>query len=322
MGKMAKDQSASTNVDGFLRDELARGNRALRSVAPIIAHSLASDGPILVSDAIIAQVRGFLWDICDQLLGGGDTDLQEQREGRLQHQAMIDRLTGDAAIIDHLYALALEGSIAQRLKARAGIDPVLSPLLQELIASQQPNTAELAMHVLAAQSRFSQSHGRMELSLTELPSDILARLLGHFEQADLGIPTDQIDETLAFVKAEFDEGASRLGLLARLTSSLHGGAIAALDLAHAGIALFASATATLAKYDRDHAVFACHEGQSIRLGLSLKAAGLGDGMIEGQLELLNATQGLPLSIVEMTQAQAQELVRANAFGSLNELGGV
>ena len=88
------------------------------------------------------------------------------------------------------------------------------------------------------------------------------------------------------------------------------------------MALFVSANAGLAKYDRDHAVFACHEGQSIRLGLSLKAAGLGDGMIEGQLELLNATQALPSSIYEMTQAQAQDLVQANAFGSLSELGGV
>ena len=238
MGKMAKDQSASATVDGILLDELARGERALRSVAPIIAHSLASDGPILVSDAIIAQVRGSLWDICGQLLGSANNDVQDQQAGQSARQAMIDRLAGDGAIVQHLYALALEGSITQRLRSRGGIDPVLSPLLQELIASQQAITAELAMSVLAAQSRFVQSHSRMEQPLTELPSDILARVLRQFEQADLGLPAEQIDGAIASVKVQFDEGASRLGLLARLMSSLHGGAIAALDLGSCGNGAF------------------------------------------------------------------------------------
>ena len=37
---MSMDRTETTYVETVLRDELARGNRALRGVAPVIAHML------------------------------------------------------------------------------------------------------------------------------------------------------------------------------------------------------------------------------------------------------------------------------------------
>lgn len=309
MGKMAMDRSQSTLVDASLRDELARGNRALRSLAPVLVHLLGNDGPSLVSDAIVARLRGMLNDIAHQLLGEKPVSEGPAEGYSSYHQAVIDILTADDRLIDHLYALALEGHLAQSLEERVTIDPVLSPLMQELIASQQPEIAELAMSTLAAQARFCQSQRRMELAITELPSELFASVIARFEQADLGLNQERLSNSIAQYKAAFDEGDSRIGLLARLTAAMHGGAVAGLELGHAGIALFVSAASSLANHAREQTVLACHEGQSTRLALILKAAGASHCAIEGQLTLLGAARPLPDGFDTMSQADAAKTLR-------------
>ncbi|UAB77227.1 hypothetical protein INR77_10390 [Erythrobacter sp. SCSIO 43205] len=305
------DRSQSANADGFLREELARGTRARASVAPVIAHLLDSDGPSLFSDAILAGLRGKLDHIARQLLeqmiDGGIGQLR-QRE---MHKSVSNRLAGDAAIIDHLFATTLEGAIAKNLSERCAIDPVLSPLLQELIASDNPSIAELAINVLAAQSRFSLSHARMELPLKELPFDVFLGVLEHGEQAasDTSIALDS--RAIAGLKRSFDEATNRVGLLTRLVSTMRGGAIAGLDLSHAGLALFASSCAALLPVDREQAVFACHESQTVRLAVMLRAAGLSAETSARQTALLGGSKQHPVSIETMSQSHAQDLLAAH-----------
>lgn len=306
MGRLAMDRSDTTFADLIVTDELARSNRALRGVAPVIAHLLESDGTALVSDAIVARLRGMIFDLSRQLIVAAKGD-----QG--QTEKLADHLAGDEMVIDHLYALAMEAHLTDRLEQRAALDPILSPLLQELIASDQPMTAELAMSVLAAQSRFCQGQRRMELPIGELPPELFGRVLDSLAACDLRIDTANLAEGLASLKRDYDEAAGRIGLLSRLVSLLRGGAIAALDLSHAGLPLFASALAMLTRQDRDLAVLACHERQAVRFALSLRAAGANAEAIESQLALLGGTQEIPAGLATMPVERAQDLLAAHGL---------
>ena len=61
------DIAADHAVEAFLRDELARENRAATAVVPVLRHLLNSDAHALVSDAIVARVRGMVVDCAAQL---------------------------------------------------------------------------------------------------------------------------------------------------------------------------------------------------------------------------------------------------------------
>ncbi|MEM1052040.1 MAG: hypothetical protein AAGI28_08090 [Pseudomonadota bacterium] len=309
MGKMAMDRSQSAYVDTSLQDELARGNRALASIAPVIAHFLNDNGPSLITDAIVAQLRGMLNHIAQQLLPKSETASKGYSENLAEIMA---RLTNDVPLIEHLYAVALEGQITESLEQRAAVDPVLSPLMQELIASTRPETAELAMTALSSQARFCQSQRRMELPLGELPYEIFSSVLHHLEEFKPGV--DPLNAA-AKLQEGFDEGASRLGLMARLCANLQGGAIAALDLGHAGFALFSSAAASLTQQDRAAVVFACHEGQAARLALTLRTAGLNADAIDAQLGVLGSRTALSPGI-----ASIAALPQESAFDTLRTMG--
>lgn len=316
MGKLPMDRTETTSAEAILKDELARGNRALRGVAPVISHLLETSGPALVSDAIVARLRGMLADLARQLLAVGPNPARRDVVEPLAIDALADTLAGDPALIGHLYALAMEGHLTERLQQRVSLDPVLSPLLQELIASDQPATAELAMSVLAAQSRFVQSQRRMELPIGELPSELFLRVLELFADCPAGLLAADAAQACTTLKRHFDEGAGRIGLLARLISSMRAGAVATLDLDHAGLALFASGLSALTAQPRDLAVFSCHEGQTARLAISLRAAGLPPEAIEAQFVLLGPLAMLPSGITGMPPERAQALLMADELAEL------
>ncbi|MFN9634573.1 MAG: hypothetical protein ACK554_14235, partial [Erythrobacteraceae bacterium] len=68
MGEDTMDLADGAMVEAILREELARESRALGSVVPVLRHLLASDGQRMVSDAILARVRGMLSDLAAQLI--------------------------------------------------------------------------------------------------------------------------------------------------------------------------------------------------------------------------------------------------------------
>ncbi|TRD12558.1 hypothetical protein FGU71_12250 [Erythrobacter insulae] len=298
------------DVELILKDELTRGDRALRGVPPVLTHMLSSSRYTLVTDAIVARLRGMIASLAAQLIAARDgTSKPSSDAAALDY--LSENLTADSVVLSYCYALAMEGHLSERLEQRASIDPILSPLLQELIASQEPATAELAMTTLAAQSRFIQSQRRMELPLSELPAELFHAVLKRFERTGKGDP--QIEPltgpAIRKLKDSYDEGASRVGLLARLISSMKGGAIAALELEHAGLALFASAMSTFSKQPRELAVLACHEGQAARLTLSLRAANVSIEGIERQFLLLEPSERLPRDIEAITARRAAAILK-------------
>ena len=302
MGDLAMDRTETTSVEAILRDELARETRALGGIAPVISHLLESPGQNMVSDAVLARLRGMLGDLAAQLLcetaidgGAPDPEVQER---------LAQAISAKDAVLNHLYAVAVEGQLLDQLQQRRTLDPVLSPLLQELIASEHAATAELAMSALAAQSRFVQSQRRMGLSLAELPAELFALVLNQFSTAELDTNAGDVGAAINALKSRYDEGAGRLALLSRLVGSMRAGSVAALELEHAGLSLFASALAKATDQPRDLAVLACHDRQSARLALSLRAAGLDTVAIERQFVSLNPVDAVSAGIMQISVENA------------------
>lgn len=308
MGDETMHLADDGTVEAILRDELAREIRASETVLPVLRHLLASDGHRLVSEAVLARVRGMLSDLAAQLLAadaGRDPAVRMPAPSEAaQHEALATDLAGDAALLAFCHTLAAESQLAERLHQQRGIDPVLSPLLQELIASDQADIAELAMNLLAAQSRFVQSQRRMELPLGELPAELFHAVTARHVAAG----------ARAGLQAGYDEADGRLGLIARLVAAMRRGAVAALALDHSGPALFASALATLARLPRADAVLGCHEGQGARLALALRAAGLEPEAIERQFLLLDPAARLPRDLGALSPDRARLLLGAGQAG--------
>jgi hypothetical protein len=307
MGEETMDLAADDAVEAILRSGLAREARALTAVVPVLRHLLGSEAQGLVSEAVLARVRGMILDIAAQLLAakaGRDPAARGPDADPAALDTLAEELLGEEALLAHCHALATESLVADRLQQRHAIDPVLSPLLQELIAAEDPAVAALAMATLAAQSRFVQSQRRMELPLGELPAELFHSLLARALEGAAD------SAGLARLQAGYDEATSRLGLQARLVGAMRRGAVAALALDHAGLALFASALASATRAPRGEAVLAVQEGQSMRLALLLRAAGEGAPAIERQLVLVEPAAVLPPAIGALSPARAAALLAA------------
>lgn len=301
------DPAADDTAEALLADALTREARALSAVVPVLRHLLSCETPALLSDAILARVRGMIADLAAQLLSiaAGRDPAMRLPETPEHLDPLIERLMADEALLAHCHALAAEGLIAERLQQRSALDPVLSPLLQELIAAEDPAVASLAMSVLATQSRFVQSQRRMELPLRELPAELFHRLVA-------GLPDGAVRTQ---VQAAYDEATSRIGQLARLVAAMRRGAVAALVLDHAGLALFASALAEAARQPRAGVVLACHEGQGMRLALLLRAGGQGPAAIERQLGLVEPAGHMPRALAELSPDRAAALLASGEAGA-------
>lgn len=311
MVKQTMDMAGDDAVEAILRDGAARELRALSAVVPVLRHLLGAEAQGLVSDALLARVRGMIVDLSAQLLAahsGHDPAVRSGSEDPAAIDGLAAALLADERLLTHCHALAAESLIAERLQQRHGIDPVLTGLVQELIASQDSGVSALAMQALAAQSRFVQSQRRMELPLGELPAELFHAVLA-CAQTEAGEGAG-----LARLKSGYDEAMSRLGLLSRLVSAMRRGSVAALALDHAGIALFATALAQETRSARHHAVLACHEGQALRLALMLRAAGQASPTIARQLALVDPAASLPDFLATLSPERAAALLGTDEAG--------
>ena len=305
------------NVELALRDDLARGDALIGTIAPILRHLLANDEHSVFSDEIIARVRGMTADIARQLLtetaiAGGELEQRDQAAERVG--ALVASLVGHGGFLAHVHALAVEWQLTGRMQARLALDPVLPPLLQALIASSDAAVASSAMALLASLARFAASQRRMLLPLSELPGDLLhAALLALRSQAG-----DDPAEQAATLQAEqtlrgrYDESRSRLGLISRIVMGMGGGATAALAITHAGVGIFLSALALASGQDRAMAVLATNEGQLARFALGLRAAGLKPQAIEEQFVYLHPDGALPSGFEQLGCDQAAALLARSA----------
>lgn len=292
-------------LEQALREELVRGDAMLGATRPLLRHLLVNEDPTLISEEMVARVRGMILDIARQLViarseGGG----QHHVGGSDWQERLATALFHDTALLEHAHAVALEGQLAERLHARCGFDPVLPPLIQDLAAGD-PEGAELSMVVLAAQARFMQQYRRMELPLAELPADLLHKVLlvlrAHGEEDS---PAHAAEQAL---RARYDEAASRLALLSRLVVG-PGASAPALTLVHAGLAIFTTALAAATGQPRELIVLSFADRQFGRLALALRAAALGQQDIAEVFMVLHPEIALPAGLGGLSPARALELL--------------
>lgn len=314
------NSATANSVETVLRDELARADRALNGVAPVLGHVLAGPGHSMVNDAVVARVRGMLNDLAAQFVARLAVQNGETLADHASTDALSDQLAGDAPILATLHASAIEGLLTERLDQRSSVDPVLSPLLQELIASQDAATGETAMQALAAQSRFMQAQRRMQLPVLELSSETLERALRIWARATPVEHEPRVTQAMRELKAEYDEAQTRTGLIARLVSSMRGGVVAALELEHAGLAIFVSALASKSGQSRERAILACHDDQAARLAVSLRAVGLDGEAIERQFVALDPAVRLPRGLEDISPDNARAMLHDSLSRDLQGTG--
>jgi hypothetical protein len=310
MNETVMSESPELSVEDVLRDELEHGDIVLGTIGPVLGHLLANHDHSLFSDEIVTRVRGMVGNLASQMqqaqaeLGeGGDVSSSGDADG----EGLTAALLTESALVTHCHALAIEWQVTARLEGRNALDPVLSPLLQSLIASDDAPTAAAAMAALAAQARFAQRQRRMELPLGELPADVFHRCLALWSErsgGDVGAAEARLRET-------YDEGASRLGLLSRLVHGMGAGALAALSVSHAGAAIFLTALAAASHQRRDLMVIATNDRQLARFALSMRAAGLKPKAIEEQFVYFHPDVALPEGFETLRADRALSLLSAS-----------
>ena len=313
MNQIAAHAVSGATVEAVLRDELVHGDALIGTIAPILRHLLANDEHSVFSDEVIARVRGMLEHVARQLLDARAAAaglIERPEHGRDEIEELKSGFVAHAGFLSHVHALAMEWQLTDRLQARLALDPVLSPLLQALIASSASNVASKAMALLAAQARFVQTQRRMQLPLNELPGDILhAALIGLRTQAgeseEAQLHASDAERT---IRSQYDESRSRLGLLARIVSGMGGGASAALSVTHAGVAIFCTALSMASGQSRDMAVLSTNEGQLSRFALALRASGLRQDAVEEQLVSLHSEVSLPEGFEQLGPDRAAALL--------------
>ncbi len=294
------------NAEKAMREDLARADRALRGVPPVLAHFLVVPNPPLITDEVVARMRGNLDSLARQLIDSTSRAVigNDQRTGEIE--GLSQCLAASSIVLSFCFAQAIEIETTERLEKRERIDPVLSPLLQELIASSSEETAELAMKALTAQSRFVQQQRRMSLSLDELPADIFHEVLRRWEAQSEDHP--EVAGGLKQLKGSYDEANGRAALLARLLGTMRKDAKAALDLKQAGFALFSTALAQFSNQPRELAVLSSHESQTARLALFLRAAGLDEGALQQQFLLFAHSSRFPTETCNLAPEEAAAIL--------------
>jgi hypothetical protein len=299
------------SVESMLRVQLAQGDTMLSTAAPILRHLLVNDDLALLSDEVVARVRGMLLDVARQLLHAQAEAVRIEEHAPFvaeREEALAQRMAGDAGFLAHVHALTIEARLTLQLQARSNVDPVLCPLLQELVASSDDTVAGSAMAVLAAQARFIQHHRRMALPLAELPGDLfhaallaLRAIVGEGEAAG----AEQA------MRDEYDEGHGRLGLISRLVMRMGKTAPRALDVDHAGLAIFATALAMASGQEREITVLSFSDRQFARFALAMRAAGLKQPVVEEQFLYLHPEISLPKGFDKLTADRAALLLASS-----------
>jgi hypothetical protein len=319
MNNAAMTQSSDAPVEAALREELARGDIVLGTIGPVLGHLLANHDHSLFSDEIVSRVRGMVSDLARQMLtaqaeAAEATDPRAVAEERAPGLAAA--LLGNERMVRHCHALAIEWQLTARLEARNAVDPVLSPLLQALVASDDAPTASTAMATLAAQARFVQLQRRMELPLDELPADQFHQALTIWLERVVADDAQAAASAASRLRQDYDESTARLGLLSRLIHAMGAGALAALSISHAGTAIFLSALASASHQERELAVIASNDQQVARLALSLRAAGLKPKTIEEQFLYIHPDIALPEGFDSLRADRALALLESSARTAL------
>ncbi len=314
-----------------MRAELAYGDASLGTVGPILGHLVVSSDHSLFSDEMVARVRGMLGNVARQLIDietahlpvsaeseaeddEDDADTaSETQDGADERIAMLAQaIAGDQAFLQHCHSLAIEFQLAERLQRRSNIDPVLTPLMQSMVADKDSKTASAAMATLAAQARFMQQQRRMELPLGELPPSLAEHAMQCWRAQTQVTEAHIVAQISAAQRSLMDEDRARLSLIRQLMEAIGrgsaGGAVSCLSLPHAGASIFLSALAQTAGISREDAAILTNDRQMARLALSLRGAALKVTSIEEQFHYLHPDIELPDHFDSITPDRARALL--------------
>lgn len=313
-------QASRSPIEAVLADELARGDVVLGTIGPMLGMLLANHDHALFSDEVVARVRSMVASVARQLLvaegaAAGEDDPYAFAAER--GDALAGALAESLPLLGHCHALALEYRLATQLERRTSIDPVLSPLLQSLIASSEEATAGLAMALLAAQARFVQQQRRMELTLGELAPELFEYVLARWREHTGGSGDNAVAQAEKRLRESFAAHDGRLALLARAAGAVGEGMQPAMSLGHAGAALFLTAIALAAKQDRDLVAISTNESQLGRLALAMRSAGLKPVQIAEQFALIHPHVTLPEGFDTLRGDRAAALLDESARQALD-----
>lgn len=306
-------------IETLLKDDLFHADQAMVHLGPILRHLLRNDDSSIFSDEVIARVRGMLADIARQLvqaLGEAAGHADAAAWAREAGPGLADMLAGNQALLDHLHMLAVEWQLTEKMQSRLGIDPVLTPLLQDIIASHDHDLAARGMNLLAAQARFGQAIRRMQIPLTELPGDLhhitLLTMHAYVANDPAGVAAAELAEKT--LRKGRNEAVSRLDLLAYAITASGSPRADALSLQNAGVALFLTALGLATGLSRETAVMCTTDGQMPRLALSLTAAGVGrEGLID-TFSALHPDIALPEGLARLPPDRAAALLASSTIG--------
>lgn len=274
-------------AEARLRTALAAADTALDSSIAALPRVLGDSEPALFGDRIVAHVRALAADLARQLSAQSGADSAGEGETPRRVAAVL----ADPALLGHLHALALEAQLADVLADRLALDPVVPPLLHARLDAAEPRARDDAAALVSAQARFVAAQRRGQLALGDLPGERAAGLVS-LGRAGEAIPA----------------ASGRSALLRRFVSELAEPG-AALDLAQAGVAVFATALAMSAATNRDRAVLWLFPTQRPRLALALLAAGLEPAAVRAQLFALDPDAEPLAGIETFSAARAAALLR-------------
>lgn len=300
-------------IETLLKDDLFHADQAMVHMGPILRHLLRNDDSSIFSDEVIARVRGMLADIARQLvqaLGEAAGHSDAAAWARQAGPGLVDMLAGDQALLNHLHMLAVEWQLAEKLQGRLGIDPVLTPLLQDVIAAHDHDLAARGMNLLAAQARFGQAIRRMQIPLIELPVDLhqvaITTMQAYVAEDPSGVAAADLAES--FLRKARAQAASRLDLLSYAISATGAQPSATLSLQNAGVALFLTALSIGTGLSRETAIMCTTESQMPRLALSLAAAGAGREGVVDTFAALHPDIALPDALTYLHPDRAASLL--------------
>ena len=288
--------------DHPLREALARGDGWHAQSGPALRYVLAAQSRALLGEAIVAQVSGMMDSLAKQIVN----DRVGPNNRSAEYEPVRARLLAVDALREHCHALAIEWRLTTQLEAELALDPVSSPLLQALVSDADPGTGALAMATLAAQSRFAQGQRRMELALAELPAELFhAALLAARESLPVAEQADAI-RSEGRLRTEYDEGAGRLALLARLANQTSAIPAPMPPIERAGVGLWLSALAARSGEARDRTACAIADPLLGRLLLTLRAAGLSPADAERQALRAQPDAELPYGLHDVGTREAAQ----------------
>ena len=303
------DQNAGPEQDESLRHLLTHGERTRLGLPQQLRHRIGFADPSLFDDELIARTRGLLVHLTAQVAGNrSHSGTVRHREAR---DAILRALFDHPAMLAHCHGLALEYRLTRRLAEENGIDPVLPPILQELIASPIEATSRLASGVLASQTRFLSNMERMQLPLRQLPGELLHDIFA-IGRERLGEPilADAVEQA---VRTSYDEGATRIALLGRLVSAPDYPQTRGWQLPEAGLAPFLASLAEAGGIGMHEAALLTTESQAARLALMMRTLNCNPGSINRNLYILHEDIALPL-ISGLEPDTASSLLANVTFG--------